>query len=104
MCDSKMSKSFGIEMDDGNGGMVIGQLIFEEVTIEEITEKLTATHVISFQNKKINNDHNWAGYSPSNGKYWVNGENFPTAKEAAIEMDKYGLENWTEVDQCIDDE
>ncbi|MCK9570259.1 hypothetical protein M0R72_15040 [Candidatus Pacearchaeota archaeon] len=73
-------------------------------TIEEITKKLSASRVISFQNQTIDAEHNWAGYSPSSGLFWVNGENFPTAKEAAEKMAEYGLENWNEIDLCIDEE
>lgn len=71
-------------------------------SIADMAQKLAQTHVISFQNPKIDNDHNWAGYSPSTGKYWVNGEDFKTAGDAARDMAEYGMDNWVEVDQCID--
>lgn len=74
-----------------------------KMKIDEIIEKLGQNHVISFQNPKIDSDYNWAGYSPANGMFWVNGESFKTAAEAAEEMAKYGLKNWVESDQCIDE-
>ena len=66
--------------------------------IEEISAKLSASHVISFEN-----DGKWAGYSPSNGLYWVNGVNFTTPEAAAYQMILYPG-NWREVEQCIDDD
>ena len=72
--------------------------------IEDMTKKLGQNHVISFQNKKIESSCNWAGYSPANGRFWVNGANFQKAEEAAREMSRYGIENWIEVDQCIDED
>ena len=68
-------------------------------SIEEIATKLSASHVISFKNE----DGDWAGYSPSNGHYWVAGISFRTATAAAYEMSLYPG-TWEEVDQCIDDE
>lgn len=73
-------------------------LVYAMATIEEITKKLVQNHVISFQNE--NNE--WAGYSPSNGLFWVNGENFQTATAAATAMAQLG--EWKEIDQCIDDD
>lgn len=74
------------------------------MTIEEITRKLAQSHVISFQNKSLEVSHNWAGYSPSNGLYWVVGKSFSDVMAAAKEMATYGLDGWDEVDECIDDE
>lgn len=67
--------------------------------IDVITKKLSANHVISFRNE----DGEWAGYSPSNGLYWVAGQNFQSAKEAASVMVRDGG-NWEEIDMCIDED
>jgi hypothetical protein len=69
--------------------------------IEEIIEALEASHVISY---RLQNTDAWAGYSPANGKFWMMGEQFDTAKEAALQMSEYGLDRWEFVDQCIDDD
>ena len=71
----------------------------EKEMVEEIATKLSASHVISFQNE----DGEWAGYSPSNGLYWVADQDFQSPREAASVMYHQGG-NWRVVDQCIDDE
>jgi hypothetical protein len=91
---------------DGPAPDMAGHLMVDVYpdAVDEIAQKLTQSRVISFQNQKIESEHNWAGYSPANGLFWVNGENFKTAAEAVEEMAKHGLENWVEMDQCIDNE
>jgi hypothetical protein len=78
-------------------------------SIQEIAKKLSATHVISFTRgsekivlgkKRPHYETQYAGYSPANGLFWVAGENFQTAEEAATKMEEMG--EWTEVDECID--
>lgn len=69
--------------------------------IEETIEKLEQNHVISF---RLQNTNAWAGYSPSDGKFWMMGEHFESAEECAREMAEYGLDRWEEVDQCIDED
>ncbi len=68
--------------------------------IEDVIAKLEQLHVVSFYLPHAG----WAGYSPANGRYWVLGEDFPRAKEAALRMKSFGLHRWIEVDQTIDDD
>ena len=68
------------------------------ITVDEVAQRLKASHVISFEN-----EGQWAGYSPSNGMYWVAGTSFRTAEAAAYDMSLYPGE-WKEIDQCIDED
>jgi len=71
---------------------------------DEYTRKLGQNHVISYQSPSQGSEPAiWAGYSPSNGLFWVGGENFVSASLAAEAMIRMrGV--WNEIDQCIDEE
>jgi hypothetical protein len=72
-------------------------------TIQEIAEKLAASHVISFM--WINNCTDidvYAGYSPANSLYWIGGVSYSTALLAATKMAAMG--DWEEIDSCIDED
>ena len=64
----------------------------------DYTRLLSMSRVISMKSSD-----GWAGYSPSDGKYWVAGEWFDSSERAGERMAALA-DFWEIVDKCIDDD